>query len=439
MKKLTALIISLALVTSQLGGCGAKKPETVTTLPEITLESVTETLPASAEATPVASSEASSTAAEASSGETDTATASTESATESPSTETETESEPASDPASPDTPSNAPETEESSPEASADPSSAEPETSTESEPPVSHYTFQPKVCSSYMLDVFGETMVGTWYSLVDAVMAGENTFACPDTHTYNWVMGQFPERCFPLLTGLITYCYDRDNPVKDGVASFEYTVPQEEAAGRIREFAALVEEILNETLEDDYSDLEKALALYLYFSHHYVYDYDTAAYDGGYPDWLSSYRVLTTGFGICQEFSVAYSYLLMQAGVDATHMSGHRSYDHEGHQWSYVNIHGHNFHIDPTYVIGSMDSLSYFMMDDAQREAEDCYDRNDFIICSNYAQDHPHPDYAADDDTFREIWGSHFISFDHETHTITYEKYDDYGELRTFSFDYTGW
>ena len=403
MKKLTALIISLALVTSLLGGCGAKKPETVTTLPEITLESVTETPPSSTEATPVTSSEASSTAAETSSGETDTAPDTTEATTDAPSTE------------------------------------SEPETSTDPEPSISHYTFQPKVCSSYMLDVFGETMVETWYSLVDAVMAGENTFACPDTHTYNWVMGQFPERCFPLLTELITYCYDRDNPVKDGVASFEYTVPQEEAAGRIREFAALVEEILNETLEDDYSDLEKALALYLYFSHHYVYDYDTAAYDGGYPDWLSSYRVLTTGFGICQEFSTAYSYLLLQAGVDASHMSGHRRYDHEGHQWSYVNIHGHNFHIDPTYVIGSMDSLSYFMMDDAQREAEDCYDRNDFLICSNYAQDNPHPDYTAGDDTFREIWGGNFISFDHATHTITYERYDDYGELRTLRFDYTGW
>ena len=30
--------------------------------------------------------------------------------------------------------------------------------------------------------------------------------------------------------------------------------------------------------------------------------------------------------------------------------------------------------------------------DDAQREAEDSYDRNDFVLCSNYAQDHPHPD-----------------------------------------------
>ena len=305
--------------------------------------------------------------------------------------------------------------------------------------PEGHYVFQPKVCSSYMAELFGETMVETWYALVDAVMAGEDSFACPDAYTYDWVMGQFRDQCFPLLVELIDYCYDRDDPVNDGVATFTYLVPREEAAAQIADFAALVEDILNSTLEDDYSDLEKALALYLYFSHHYIYDYETADDDSGYHFYLSAYRVLTGDTGICQEFSVAYSYLLLQAGVDASNMSGHRGYDHEGHQWSYVRMRGHNFHIDPTYVIGSMDSLSYFMMDDAQREAEDGYSPDDFVICSNYAQDNPHPEYAADDDSFRELWGGNFLSFDHETRTIYYEKFDDINGWATYSFDYTGW
>ena len=46
-----------------------------------------------------------------------------------------------------------------------------------------HYIFQPKVCSSYMTELFGETMTETWFNLVDAVMAGEDTFACPDKDT----------------------------------------------------------------------------------------------------------------------------------------------------------------------------------------------------------------------------------------------------------------
>ncbi len=306
------------------------------------------------------------------------------------------------------------------------------------EPERGHYVFQPKVCSSYMTEVFGETMVETWFHLVDAVMAGEDHFACPDAHTYDWVMGQFPDKCFPVLRELIGYCYDRDNPVIDGVASFTYLVPPEESAARIAVFAALIEGILNETLRDDDSDFEKALALYLYFSHHYVYDHEAARPDV-YADYLSSYRVLTTGTGICQEFSVAYSYLLLQAGVDATTMSGHRSYDRASHQWSYVKLNGHNYHIDPTYVIGSGDSLSYFLMDDAQREAADCYDRSDFNICSNYAQDHPHPDYAADDDSFRALWQGYYEELDRESRTLRYTVYDDEGRSVTLSFDCSGW
>ena len=308
---------------------------------------------------------------------------------------------------------------------------AEPE---ESEPP---FRFQPKVCSSYMRELFGEPMCQAWFALVDAVMAGEDSFPCPDAHTYDWVMGQFPDQCFPVLTELIDYTYDRDDPVKDGLGLFTYKVPREEAAARIAEFAALVEEILNENLEADYSDFEKALALYLFFSDTYSYDYETA-FAEGYPDYLSSYRVLSAGTGICQEFSVAYAYLLLQAGVDASNMSGHRTYDGASHQWTYVRIRGQNFHIDPTYVIGNKRSLSYLMMDDDQREAADRYDRRDFVICSNYAQDHPHPDYRAGDDSFRPIWDGRFVSFDHETQTLYYAP-DDGAGAEPESFDYSGW
>ncbi len=301
-----------------------------------------------------------------------------------------------------------------------------------------HYVFQPKVCSSFQTELFGEEMVDAWYKLVDAVMAGEDSFACPDAFTYDWVMGQFPDKCFPVLRELIDYCWDRDNPVKDGVATFTYLVPPEEAAARIEEFASLVEEILNSSLRDDYTDLEKALALYLYFSNNYVYDYEAARPEAN-PDYLSSYRVLTTGTGICQEFSVAYAYLLLQAGVDASNMSGHRSYDRASHQWSYVKINGHNYHIDPTYVIGDPDSLQYFMMDDAQREAADCYDPAEFVICSNYAQDHPHPDYKADDDSFREIWRGRFMELDHENRILHYTAFNEQYQLVEMCFDYTGW
>ncbi|MBO4831641.1 MAG: transglutaminase domain-containing protein [Oscillospiraceae bacterium] len=262
----------------------------------------------------------------------------------------------------------------------------------------SHYVFTPKVCSVFMEEVFGEIMCETWYNLVDAVMAGEDTFACPDQYTYDWVMGQFPRRCFPILPELIDYAYDRSNSVVDGVASFTYLVSPEEAAARIAEFGELVEGILNEVLEDDYSDMEKALALYDYFSKTYIYDYETA--DLMYvtaPDYTSPYRLLTTGTGICSEISPAYSYLLMQTGVEATTVMG------GNHEWSYVRINGNEYHIDPTFALSDPGTLCYFMMTDEQRDYTG-YGRDEYVYVSLYSEDNPHPDYAADDDTFSPLW-----------------------------------
>ncbi|MBR0082177.1 MAG: hypothetical protein IJP98_05515 [Clostridia bacterium] len=300
--------------------------------------------------------------------------------------------------------------------------------------PHSHYTFRPLVCSVYLEEIFGKDMCDAWANLVAAVMAGEDTFACKDQHTYDWVMGQFPERCFPVLTELIDYAWDREHSVIDGVASFTYLVPREEAAARIAEFAAQIEGILNEVLEDDYSDLEKALALYDYFARTYEYDYETywKMYEA-YVDYTSSYRFFQTGIGICHEISSAYSYLLMQAGVEATIMMG------SDHQWSYVRINGQNYHIDPTFVLDSDRSLSYFLMTDEQREYNG-YGKEEYVIVSNYSQDHPHPDYVADDDTFRPLWDKNFETFFHDTHTILCrDMSEDDCTWSYFEFDYAGY
>ena len=299
------------------------------------------------------------------------------------------------------------------------------------EEPKGSFVFKPVVYSVFMEEVFGETMCETWTNLVNAVMAGEDTFACPDQHTYDWVMGQFPKRCFPPLEELIDYAYDRSNSVADGVASFTYLVPREEAAERISQFARQVEEILNEALRDDYTDVEKCLALYIYFGHHYSYDWET--YYRLYEEpvnYTTTYRVFQTGIGICSEIAPAYSYLLMQAGVDATTMMG------GDHEWSYVRINGRCYHIDPTFVLSDQDSLAYFMMDDAQREVNG-YGPDHYTITSNYSTDHPHPDYIADDRFFEPAWLYAFDALRTDDKVIRCWWYSEGWEKEYLDFDYS--
>ena len=298
--------------------------------------------------------------------------------------------------------------------------------------PAERLTFQPKAASRYLTEVFGEKMVETWFNLVDAVMAGKDTFACPDQHTYDWVMGQFPNKCCPVLLEVIDYAYDREHSVRDGVASFTYKVPKEEAARKIAEFAKLVEDILNETMKPDYNDFEKALSLFLYFQKTYTYDYDAAAdVDNGVGFYTNAYRVLTGKTGVCNEIANAYSYLLTQVGVDATTVMG------ANHEWSLIRLNGRHYHIDATFALSSVPGeLRYFLMDDAMRREDDMFRTGEFIYCSNYSTEHPHPDYTAGDDTFAMLQSAAFDSMDHEKQVLNYVNFSDWGKTTVKQFSY---
>lgn len=293
-----------------------------------------------------------------------------------------------------------------------------------------HYVFQPKVCSSFMKEVFGETMCETWGHLVDAVLAGENTFACPDQHTYDWVMGQFPKHCLPILPELIDYAYDRSHSVKNGIANFTWLVAPEEAAARIAEFGKQVEGILNAALRDDDTDFEKAAALYDYFYRHYLYDWEMYQESRERYVETTPMHLFHTGMGICSEIAPAYSYLLVQAGVEATTMMG------PGHEWSYVRIGGHEYHIDPTFVLESEESLEFFMMTDEQR-AVSGFTREQMTITSNYSGDHPHPNYTADNNTYSVLWDYRFDELIRDESKLRCWKYTAGWEKDSFDFDYS--
>lgn len=304
-------------------------------------------------------------------------------------------------------------------------------TETETEPYVkkeSHYTFKTHVSSTLMNEIMGEDMLEGYNNLVDAVLNGEDSFECKDEYTFKWVMGQFPYLLFPVVAEYL--CMDE---YRDGRGYFHFTIPDEEFQEKLQEFETVTVDILNSCLEDDYSDFEKALALYLYFIKTYVYDYDT--YDAmryEYQENISGYRLLMGETGICQEISVAYSYLLLQAGVDATVLKAVRGFDNEPHQWSLVTIDGKYYHIDPTYGLGLLNSLDYFMMTDEIRAERDSYDPKEYIPSTVYAQDHEYPDISVTDDTYSDLWGVYIYWWKPEENEIIY--YDEYNNEQVFNY-----
>lgn len=297
-----------------------------------------------------------------------------------------------------------------------------------------HFEYKPVVISSIFRDIMGEDMYNAYCNYVKAVQNGEEIFECKDEKTYDWMIGQFPSQLQPLY-----FEYTESNYAgawKDGKATFQYKIPKEELAEKQKEFEKIVTDILNETLRDDFSDFEKCLALYLYFSKNYTYDYDSYSKMNDDPFMhFSGYRFLTRKTGICSECSVAYSFLLLQCGVDAT-VAGGTGSDGEGHEWSYVTINGKNYHIDPTFVMGKYDNLSYFMMTDAKREEENGYTKKKTSIANHYKEDYNGEKYDASDDFFAPLWGGTFKSWDRKKKIICYEDAD--GNTKTFDYSSVG-
>ena len=75
-------------------------------------------------------------------------------------------------------------------------------------------------------------------------------------------------------------------------------------------------------------------------------------------------------------------------------------------------------------------------MTDEKRSEE--YLPENYVIASCYTQDHAHPEYAADDDTFSSLWDAYLDRFDPDADVIYCHRYDDNGEPVAFEFDYRG-
>ena len=288
-----------------------------------------------------------------------------------------------------------------------------------------HFEFKPVVVSSIFRDIMGEDMYEAYCNYIAAVRAGEDSFEVKDQETYDWMMGQFPYVFYPVVAEYTESNYA--GAYSNGRATFQYKIPKEEFAQKNAEFEEIVVNILNENLRDDYSDFEKVLALYIYFATNYTYDYDTYnEMDDHYVDNLSGYRFLTGETGICCECATAFSYLLLQAGVDATCAGG------TDHEWSYVTINGKNYHVDPTYAMSSDINLSYLMMTDETREVRDGFPKKNNVIANHYKDDHNGDKYDANDDFFEPLNDGHLISWDPEQNLIYYK--DANGDECTFDY-----
>lgn len=296
-----------------------------------------------------------------------------------------------------------------------------------------HYEFNPHVFSSYYLKEHGEERRDTFYRYVDALRAGEDSFECPNIGAASWCSGRLATYFFPVGAA---YCFAEYDG--NGRANITYSIPKEEFLVLEREFEKMVTDIINDVVEEDYTDFEKALALYEFMTEYCVYDYDMLYHISEWMDRQSGYRVLIEKQGICWEIACIYRYLLLQCGVDSEESTGAPLDDGDLHEWNYIELDGVGYLIDATWGLTDTrrPDLTYFMFTDQLRRDRDGFDPESFDLAGyGLYGARKYYGFKAEDERYSELWNGKYVAFDENEKCILYMDTDgvfhrfDYGNL----------
>ena len=288
------------------------------------------------------------------------------------------------------------------------------------------FTFNPHLHCSLLSEIVTEDMWQSLYNMIDAMRAGEDTFKCTDKTAYEWctdevTIGSFLPPACTLVVG---------NGYEDGIGKLKYKTDKDRFLEREKNFEEEIVRMINAATRSDLSDFEKLMGLYDYMCKNWVYDYSEL--DGQGIDDFSDYACLTKKNGICCEIAGAFSYLLLQCGVEA--MPYGSSCEHD---WTYVVIGGKGYHVDATWGLhgdypDNPLTLQYFMMTEAERVST--INNGDQLQAPwiwPWRKGYDLARFSATDETFRVLHnGATYIGIDTERNVIKYLDINgDKGEL----------
>ena len=282
------------------------------------------------------------------------------------------------------------------------------------------FVFNPHLHCSLLSEIVTEDMWQSLYNMIDAIRAGEDTFKCTDENAYKWCTDEVTIGSF--LPPACTYVVG--NGYEDGIGKLKYKMDKDKLSQREKAFEEEIVRILNEATVSDRSEFEKLMDLYDYMCKNWVYDYKEL--DGQGIDDFSDYACLTKKNGICCEIAGAFSYLLLQCGIEA--MPFGTSCEHD---WTYVVISGKGYHVDATWGLhgdypNDPLNLQYFMMTEAERlpQLQDA-DQLQATWIWPWKTGYDLKRFSATDETFSALHsGAYYEGIDTERNVIKYKDLD---------------
>lgn len=292
------------------------------------------------------------------------------------------------------------------------------------EKPKELFEFNPHLHLTFLEPDVPQSYFEALDNLSDALRNGDDTFECGSEEAYKWCMDiTVLANLIPAASVRVTSkSSDGSVPYENGVGRIYYNMPKDEFVKRQSEFEQKIVDVLNNTIEKDDDDYEKCLKLYEYMEKNYTYEHERRTDGSGDNGYL--YYTFTNHTGVCIDLSAVYSYLLLQAGVQATSVGCVG--DGVDHEWVYAIVNGKGYYIDPTWGLMSETGirdlkLDYFMMTADEREYTGCPVNNLHSgLLPKYWFSNSQVSLDADDDSLFTGRYTFFKSLDEDNKIITY-------------------
>ncbi len=235
------------------------------------------------------------------------------------------------------------------------------------------FVFRPIVDSPFYENAYSKEHMQTFRNMMNALMEYKTEFVIEEGVEW-WEVEEFTPYMFP------AYEYVVKQIDQNGLTgNIVYKNDKESTETLIREFAEKVEWWINSCTKPEEPDVLKALELYHKLSLEFTYDYDvynSITQGEFFEEDISPYHAIMESTGVCQSIAPAYSYLLMQVGIDACPAGGLLNDNSAAHVWTALKLYDKWFFADITYenTDGSEGKRLYYFGETTEKRAnEDNY------------------------------------------------------------------
>lgn len=293
------------------------------------------------------------------------------------------------------------------------------------------FEFNPYVITSEYEDLYGASFIGTYHAFVDAYLNYETDVAC-ESADYAYLINGAVQTCFPVFSSDAYFDYDC---LYDEVAKTIHICYTSESKSEhdsyVKTFVDTITDMIESSTQQGDNEILMAIELYTAFSSSLTYDYSSMENNSNAD--VTPYNAIINRTGICQSFAGAYTYLLLELGIDAN-ICGGLTYDNTvAHEWTILKLHGKYYYADPTFEnteTGGL-GLRYFGMTTAEREAEGDFNPEYFNI--GMTNEIWAGDYQIDDPLFSDLRSCYEYEINHANNSISF--YDEGGTIRELTLN----